>query len=108
MPESKVRKTAATKKKVERKAETAKTRVAKQRRVATPGSRRWVPVAFITLGLLGVAWLILYYLAGIAVSNDPTGTNEFFKFVTYTLGGWNILIGLGLMAASFGVATLWK
>lgn len=107
MPESKVRKTAATKKKTDRKVETAKTRARKQRRVATPGSRRWVPVAFITFGLLGVAWLILYYLAGIAVSQDPTGSNPFFLFIT-GLGGWNILIGLGLMATSFGVATLWK
>ncbi|MQU04047.1 cell division protein CrgA, partial [Pseudomonas sp. FSL R10-2245] len=24
------------------------------------------------------------------------------------LGDWNILIGMGLMAAGFGVATLWK
>lgn len=107
MPESKVRKTAATKKKQDRKVETAKTRAAKQRRVATPGSRRWVPIAFITLGLAGVLWLVLYYLAGISVSTDPVGANPFFLFIT-GLGGWNILIGLGLMAISFGVATLWK
>ncbi|WP_368668538.1 cell division protein CrgA [Pseudomonas sp. FSL R10-2245] len=24
------------------------------------------------------------------------------------MGDWNILIGMGLMAAGFGVATLWK
>jgi hypothetical protein len=24
------------------------------------------------------------------------------------LGNWNILIGMGLMAAAFGIATLWK
>ncbi len=107
MPESKTRKTAETKKRQERKAETAKMRAQKQRRAATPGSRQWVPVTFITLGLVGVLWLILYYLAGIAVSNDPVGANVFFTFIT-GLGGWNILIGLGLMASSFGVATMWK
>jgi hypothetical protein len=24
------------------------------------------------------------------------------------LGGWNVVIGMGLMASAFGIATLWK
>lgn len=46
--------------------------------------------------LLGVLWLIVYYIAG----NQIPGISN--------LGDWNILIGMGLMAAGFGVATLWK
>lgn len=68
----------------------------KPKRIAAPGSRRWVPPTFITVGLLGVAWLITYYVAG-----------QYIPFMT-ELGNWNILIGMGGMAAAFGIATLWK
>lgn len=61
-----------------------------------PGSRRWVPPTFIGVGLAGVAWLVLYYIAGQDIG---------FMAV---LGNWNILIGMGAMAASFIIATLWK
>jgi len=61
-----------------------------------PASRRWVPPTFITAFLLGVLWLIVFYVAGnmIPVMSD--------------LGNWNILVGMGLMAVSFIIATLWK
>ena len=68
-------------------------------RTGTPyaaGSRRWVPPTFIAVGLLGVAWLIVYYVAGTSV-----------PFMS-ALGNWNILIGMGGMAAAFIIATLWK
>lgn len=94
MPESKVRKTATDKKKVKREVDVAERRA--QRRFSAPVSRRWVPPVFITVGLLGVIWLITYYVAGDKV-----------PFLT-SLGNWNILIGMGLMAAAFGLATLWK
>lgn len=87
MPESKVRKSAAKKK---------RTAAAKSKKVASPANRRWVPPTFITVGLLGVAWLITYYVAG---QNIP--------FMA-ALGDWNILIGMGGMAAAFAIATLWK
>lgn len=61
-----------------------------------PGSRRWVPPTFIAVGLLGVAWLIVYYVAGTSI-----------PFMS-ALGNWNILIGMAGMAASFVIATLWK
>jgi hypothetical protein len=61
-----------------------------------PGGRRWVPPAFIAIGLFGVAWLIVYYVAG-----------QDIGFMA-ALGNWNILIGMGGMAASFVIATLWK
>ena len=90
MPESRTRKS------VEEKRRLKAQRDAKPRKVKAPASRRWVPPTFITVGLLGVAWLIIYYIAGpnVPFMND--------------LGNWNILIGMGLMAAAFGIATLWK
>ncbi len=90
MPESKARKSATVKKKQKA------SKPAQTPRVKAPGSRRWVPPTFITVGLLGVAWLITYYVAG-----------QHIGFMT-DLGNWNILIGMGGMAAAFGIATLWK
>lgn len=93
MPESKVRKSAAKKKQAER--FESEREVASERAVS-PHSRRWVPPVFITVGLLGVAWLVVYYIAGLQVP------------LMSALGDWNILIGMGLMASSFIIATLWK
>jgi hypothetical protein len=90
VPESRTRKSADEKK--VRKARSAETK----KKVKAPTSRRWVPPTFITVGLLGVAWLIVYYVAG---QDVPLMSD---------LGNWNILIGMGGMAAAFGIATLWK
>jgi hypothetical protein len=90
VPESRVRKSAEEKKKQRQAAE------AKPKKIKAPSSRRWVPPTFITVGLLGVAWLITYYVAG-----------TYIPFMS-DLGNWNILIGMGGMAAAFGIATLWK
>ncbi|WP_072042073.1 cell division protein CrgA [Nigerium massiliense] len=67
-----------------------------RRRPALVDTRAWVPPTFITLGLLGVLWLVVYYLAGYMI-----------PFMA-TLGPWNLAVGMGLMAAAFAVATLWK
>lgn len=69
---------------------------APDRRITGPGTRRWVAPTFIVVGLLGVAWLVVYYIAG----RDMPVMNK--------LGDWNILIGMGLMAASLGLSMLWK
>ena len=88
MPESRTRKSAELKR--QRRNAGAKTKV------KSPASRRWVPPTFITVGLLGVIWLVIYYVAG-----------QQIPFMA-ALGNWNILIGMGGMAAAFGIATLWK
>jgi Cell division protein CrgA len=93
VPESRTRKSADEKRKAKQQRAVAETRVKK---VKPPSSRRWVPPTFITVGLLGVAWLIVYYVAGTTVP------------VMSDLGNWNILIGMGGMAAAFGLATLWR
>jgi Cell division protein CrgA len=90
VPESRTRKSAAEKQK--QKAQ----RASKPKKIKAPASRRWVPPAFITVGLLGVAWLITYYVAG-----------TYIPFMA-ALGNWNILIGMGGMAAAFALATLWR
>lgn len=93
MPESKVRKEAAEKKKAKRVQETKEARATKAR---LAHDRAWVPWLFIPVGLLGVLWIIVYNLAGTRVA-----------FLA-GLGGWNIIIGLGLFMASFFIATFWK
>lgn len=89
MPESRTRKSVDAKKK-------KPTPPSKTTRVKSPASRRWVPPTFITVGLLGVAWLVTYYVGG-----------QYIPFMT-ALGNYNILIGMGGMAAAFALATLWK
>jgi len=90
VPESRGRKSAADKQKLKSQRES------KPKKVKSPSSRRWVPPTFITVGLLGVAWLIVFYVAGPSIP------------LMSALGNWNILIGMGGMAAAFGIATLWK
>lgn len=95
MPESKVSKSAAEKRKAKQKAELAEKRSEKQRAAAYT-ARRWVPPTFITTGILGGLWLVTYYIAGNRI--------PFMR----DLGDWNVLIGMGLMAAAFAISTLWK
>ena len=99
MPESKVRKAAADKKKQADRAQLSEKRDERQRTVAAPGSRQWVPPTFITVGLVGVLWLVVYYITASVGITVPGMTD---------LGGWNVLIGMGLMAAAFALSTLWK
>jgi hypothetical protein len=96
VPESKTRKAAEEKRKLKRAQNLVEERQVKQRRTIMPGQRAWVPPLFITVGLVGVAWLVVYYIAG---SKVP---------VMNSWGNWNILIAMGLIAAAFSLATLWK
>ena len=68
----------------------------RERKRLAPSTRRWVPPTFITVGLLGGLWIVTYYIAGARVP----GMRD--------LGDWNVLIGMGLLAASFAISTLWK
>lgn len=100
MPESKSRASADAKKKNARKASAAKAQAEnKKKQVALTDARGWVAPTFITLMLLGVLWIVVWYL---------TATTGIAVPVMSDIGNWNLLIGMGLMAASFGVATLWK
>jgi hypothetical protein len=90
VPESRTRKSAEEKQKLK------KQQASKPQKIKPPASRRWVPPTFITVGLIGVAWLITYYVAGT------------YRPFMDALGNWNILIGMGGMAAAFALATLWR
>jgi hypothetical protein len=50
----------------------------------------------VVLLLLGLAWIVLYYL----VEGDLPLMRE--------LGGWNLVIGMGLITGGFITATKWK
>jgi len=99
VPESRVRKAAAEKRKLTSQEQIAEKRAERTRTVAAPGSRQWVVPTFITVGLLGVLWLVVYYITASTAIDVPVMT---------ALGGWNVLIGMGGMAAAFVLATFWK
>ncbi len=61
-----------------------------------PTHRDWVPYVFVPMGLLGVLWLVVFYIAGSKIG-----------FMS-AMGNWNFGVGLGLIAAAFGVSTMWK
>ena len=58
-------------------------------------SRVWVAPLMLACWLLGLAWLVVFYVAGqdIPVMKD--------------LNNWNLLIGMGLIAVGFIVSTQW-
>ncbi|MGH8774495.1 MAG: cell division protein CrgA [Jiangellaceae bacterium] len=59
-------------------------------------SGRWVAPTMVTLLLLGLAWIVVFYIA-----RDSIGFID-------DLGGWNLVIGMGLITAGFITATKWK
>ena len=66
------------------------------RRSSAPGTAPWVVPTLLTLLLLGVVWIVVFYVAGYLI-----------PFMA-ALGNWNLAIGMGLIASSFVVATQWK
>lgn len=59
------------------------------------GGGRWVAPAMVACWLLGLAWIVVYYLA-------PD-----LKFMS-ELGNWNLLVGMGLIALGFVLSTKWE
>jgi hypothetical protein len=58
--------------------------------------KRYAAPVMVTLWLLGLIWVVVFYIAG----NQIPGMAE--------LGNWNLLIGMGLIAAGFIFATQWE
>jgi hypothetical protein len=58
--------------------------------------RRWVAPLMVTLLVLGLVWIVVYYIAG---SSLP---------LMSSLGGWNLVIGMGLITVGFITATKWR
>lgn len=59
-------------------------------------SPTWYPIVMVTLMLLGLAYIVVYY---IAVEHVP---------VMRDLGAWNFAIGFGLMVGGLGMAVRWR
>ncbi|HEX2360434.1 MAG TPA: cell division protein CrgA [Jiangellaceae bacterium] len=59
-------------------------------------SSRWVAPLMVTLLVLGLLWIVVYYLTE---SSLP---------LMSALGGWNLVIGMGLITAGFITATKWR
>ena len=59
-------------------------------------SARWVAPTMIALLVIGLTWVVLYYVA-----------SDYIAFIG-DLGAWNVAIGFGFMFAGLMVATRWK
>ena len=59
-------------------------------------SGRWVPITGSALLILGLVWIVVYYVAGGEIG-----------FIA-TLSNWNLLIGMALIVGGFLVFTRWK
>lgn len=68
-----------------------------ERKVARLGSPRWVPVLMSALFIIGLLWIVVFYIAG---SDIPVMKN-ISAFV-------NVLIGFVFIGAGFIVSTRWR
>lgn len=59
-------------------------------------SRRWVAPTMVVLFVVGLLWIVTFYIAG---SSLP---------VMRDLNNWNLLVGFGFIAAGFAVSTQWR
>lgn len=60
-----------------------------------PMSPRWWAPTFVTLMLLGLAWLVVVYM-----------TN--FAYPIPKVGNWNLAVGFGLMFVGFIMTLRWR
>lgn len=82
MPKSKVRKTTAY---------TPPPKRSPKKQVSPP----WLAPTMLGLFLLGVAWLVVFYIT----NGDIWGMRE--------LGNWNVAVGIGFILGGFGLSTKW-
>lgn len=59
-------------------------------------SPSWLAPTMVTLWVLGIGWIAVYYIT--AGSVPPMGI----------LGNWNLLVGFGLMIVGFVLSTRWR
>lgn len=58
-------------------------------------SARWVAPTMVTLFLVGLVWVVVYYISGGTLPIDA-------------IGAWNLLIGFVFIFGGLMVATRWK
>jgi hypothetical protein len=56
----------------------------------------WVPALMLALMLIGVAWLVVFYMASTSMP------------LVGDLGNYNLLIGFGFIVAGFAMSTQWR
>ncbi|MGH8970616.1 MAG: cell division protein CrgA [Actinomycetes bacterium] len=59
------------------------------------GSPQWLVPAMIAFFVLGLLWVVVYYV---------TQT----EYPIESIGNWNMAIGFGLIIVGFGLSTRWK
>lgn len=69
--------------------------VANQATTIKLGNRGWVAPVMLALFLIGLAWIVLFYVTDGSLPIDA-------------LHNWNIVVGFGFIAGGFGVSTQWK
>ena len=65
------------------------------KKVSRVGSSRWVAPTMLTFWVVGLIWIVVYYLL-------PDT-----KFVS-DLGNWNLAIGMAFIAVGFVLSTRWE
>ena len=55
----------------------------------------WIPISAVTLIVLGIAWLVVYYLSEQQWPVEPWGY-------------WNLAVGFGAMVASLAILARWR
>lgn len=90
MPESKSR----NKKKATPKAAKAEAKVALPGEAVNP---RWLAPVMVGLMVLGLAWIVTYYL-----------TSADLALPIPQIGQWNLAVGFGLIIVGFGLTTRWR
>jgi hypothetical protein len=64
------------------------------KKAANFDSPRWLPIVMVTLWVIGLLWIVVWYMVPNPVM-DP-------------LGSWNIAIGFAFIATGFFFATRWR
>jgi hypothetical protein len=83
------------KSRIRKKADFTPPPAAKQSTNIRLANRSWVAPVMLALFLLGLAWIVLFY-----VTDGSLPLKSF--------SNWNIVVGFGFIAAGFGVSTQWK
>ena len=58
-------------------------------------SPAWVPISAVALIVIGIAWLVIYYLSE---QQLPVASWQY----------WNLAVGFGCMVASLGLLSRWR
>jgi uncharacterized membrane protein (DUF485 family) len=59
------------------------------------GGRRWVAPLMLAMFVIGLAWIVVFYVTQGDLPVDA-------------IGNWNIVVGFGFIAVGFVVSTQWK